>query len=180
MINTPSRCLVALAALTFAAACAPEAPKTTGAEKAAPAAVAAVTQGALAVSDPWIGATPAGSSVAAGYFVVSNAAETPDRLLAAESPRATRIEIHEMKMDGEMMQMRAVTGVDVPAQGAAVLAPGGLHLMLIGIDGPFVEGEAAPVTLTFEKAGRVALEMPVRPRTKAAGAKSSGGAHDGH
>lgn len=165
-------------ALTIAvaclAACSPEAPAPTAPTVAASA---APTGDALAIAEPWAAATPNGATVAAGYLVVNNPTANADTLVSVSSPRAARVEMHEMKMEGEMMRMRAVDTLEAPAGGALVLAPGGYHLMFIGIDAPFVEGQEAPVTLTFAKAGAIDVVLPVRDRMKA---KADGGGHGGH
>lgn len=156
------------------AACSPDAAAPTAPPAAAPAAPAGAS---LAIADPWAAATPNGATVAAGYLVVNNPTADADTLVSVSSPRATRVEVHEMKMEGEMMRMRAVETLEAPAGGALVLAPGGYHLMFIGIDAPFLEGQETPVTLTFAKAGAIDVVLPVRDRLKA---KAGGGGHGGH
>src|SRR3546814_7663300 len=77
------------------------------------------------------------------------------------SPVAEHVEIHEHVMDGNAMRMRPVDGVPLPAGGMAELQPGGYHVMLIGLKHPLKQGEHFPLTLTFEKAGTVTIEVPV-------------------
>lgn len=120
----------------------------------------------IAIEEGWAAVTPTGASVAGGYGVIANAAAAPDRLISASSPRAARVEIHEMKMTGDVMQMRAMESVVIPAGGSLALQPGGNHFMFIDITAPFVEGESVPLTLTFENAGVVETTLPVRPRTQ--------------
>jgi len=133
------------------------------AETAAPAATS------VEISDPWAAVTPNGASVGAGYMTLS-AHGGGDKLLSASSPRAGRVEIHEMRMEGDLMQMRQLAnGLAIPPDGLATLAPGGAHLMFMDLAAPFVEGETVPVTLTFEHAGAVETSLAVRPMT--------GGAH---
>lgn len=151
-------------ALAFAgalAACSPPQPQPEAGLPEAAAPEAAVS---LEISDPWAGATPDGAKVAAGYMTIGNPGAAPDRLIGAASPRAGTTEIHEMSMENGQMQMRPVTGVDVPAGGTATLEPGGLHLMFFDLDAAFVEGETVPVTLTFENAGAVDSMLTVRKR----------------
>lgn len=149
------RKLFAVALLAFAAACNPPTPPAP-AEQAQPA-------GALEVRDPWARATAGGASVAAGYMTIANRTEADDRLLSVSSPRAARVEIHEMTMDNAVMRMRAVEGgLAIPAGETITLAPGGLHLMFLDVTAPFVEGEETPVTLTFENAGAFEITLPVR------------------
>ena len=155
--------LLSVALLALSAACSPpSAPRAAEQE---------VLSGALEVRDAWAAATPGGAEVAAGYLTIVNGAPAADRLVSASSPRAARVEIHEMRMDGDVMRMRAMTDGLALASGArAELAPGGAHLMFMDISAPFLEGESVPVTLVFENSGALELMLPVR----------AGGAHGGH
>lgn len=125
---------------------------------------AAATLGDLSITSAWAASTPGGAEVAAGYLTIANAGDVDDRLIGVSSPRAGRAETHEMAMDGDMMTMRKVDAILVPAHGEARLSPGALHLMLFDITAPFVEGESVPVTLHFERAGEVSLDLPVKAR----------------
>jgi copper(I)-binding protein len=121
------------------------------------------TTAALEVRDGWAAPTPGGVDVSAGYLTIVNAAGREDRLLGATSPRAARVEVHEMSMDGGVMRMRAVEGgLVIPAGATVMLGPGGQHLMFYGVSQPFAAGERIPVTLRFAQAGDVAVELPVR------------------
>jgi periplasmic copper chaperone A len=117
--------------------------------------------GQVEIERPWIRATPPGIQIAAGYVVVRNKSGSPERLLAAASPAAARVETHVHIKDGEVLRMREVKGYDIPANGTLELKPGGAHLMLVDIKQPFKEGERVPVTLRFERAGEVKVEFPV-------------------
>ncbi len=86
-----------------------------------------------------------------------------DRLVGAESPAAARVEIHTHIHEGGVMMMRKVEGIDVPAGGEAALEPGGDHLMLFGLTGVLKAGDRFPLTLLFEKAGAVTVEVRVAP-----------------
>ncbi|MEZ6022823.1 MAG: copper chaperone PCu(A)C [Hyphomonadaceae bacterium] len=116
----------------------------------------------LTLSGPWAAPTPNGVDVSAGYVTIRNGTAEADTLIAVSTPRATRSEIHQMSMDGGVMRMRAMERLEVPAGGEVALAPGGMHLMFFGVSEPFVQGETIPVTLTFEHAGDVDLQMQVR------------------
>jgi copper(I)-binding protein len=159
------RAALPLIAALFAAACgAPSGQDETAARgQTASAAV-------LEVRDGWAAPTPGGVTVSAGYVTIENPTGAADTLLAASSPRAERVEVHEMSMDGGVMRMRAVEGggLAIPAGAAITLAPGGHHLMFYGVTQPFAEGDTIPLTLTFANAGEIALELPVR-RDGAAG-----------
>jgi copper(I)-binding protein len=117
----------------------------------------------LTIESAWAAPTPAGVDVSAGYLTITNQTATNDRLLFATSPRAERVEIHEMTMDGTVMQMRPIDTLVAPAGESVSLGPGGAHLMFYGVTQPFVSDENIPVELTFEMAGVIAVDIPVRP-----------------
>ncbi|MBH0237677.1 copper chaperone PCu(A)C [Methylobrevis albus] len=141
--------------------------------------------GDLAIEHPWTRATPPGARVGGGYLTVVNAGGTDDRLVSATSPASARVEIHEMSVTDGVMVMRPLPeGLPMPAGATVALAPGGLHLMLIDLAAPLVEGERVPVELTFERAGTVSVELAVdkigaRAPTEAQG-DGHGDAHQGH
>jgi periplasmic copper chaperone A len=98
------------------------------------------------------------------------------RLIGASSPVAGVVEIHEMSMEGNVMRMRAIPGLDLPAGQAVVLKPGGFHIMLMDLKQPLKVGEPVPVTLEIDVGGqreRVVVQAPVR-------ALAGGGQHDHH
>lgn len=115
----------------------------------------------LQIEKPWARATAPGARVAGGYMLIRNAGAAADRLVAASSPAAAKVELHVHINEGGVMKMREVPGYDVPARGSFELKPGGAHLMFIGIKRPFKEGERLPVKLKFEKAGEVNAEFHV-------------------
>jgi copper(I)-binding protein len=118
--------------------------------------------GALEISQPWARATASTAPTGGGYLTITNKGTTPDRLVSASSPAADRVQIHEMKMDGNIMRMREVEhGLEIPPGATVKLAPGGLHLMMMGLKGPLKQGTQVPLTLTFEKAGRIDVELAV-------------------
>lgn len=148
------KALFPLFLVLFAAACGE--PSSQHAPTETPAATAEVT-----VHDAWAAPTPAGVDVAAGYLTITNGTGGNDRLLSATSPRAERVEVHEMAMAGAVMQMRAVAQLEIPAAQDVQLAPGGMHLMFYGVHEPFVEGQEIPVQLHFETAGTIDVALPV-------------------
>jgi len=86
-----------------------------------------------------------------------------DRLIAVASPAAERVELHTHMMDDKgVMRMRPVAGIDVAPGTPTRLQPGGFHIMLLGVRTPLIAGATIPLTLTFEKAGSVTLDVPVR------------------
>ncbi len=103
----------------------------------------------------------------AAWLTIRNGGEA-DRLVGAESPAAARVELHTHIHEGGVMMMRKVEGIDVPAGGAAALEPGGDHLMLFGLKAGLKTGDRFPLTLLFEKAGRIDVEMRVAPLAETA------------
>lgn len=132
--------------------------------------------GDLRIEHPWTRAVAPTAPTAAGYMVIRNAGSVPDRLIAAETPAAARVELHEMTMTDSIMRMRPVPGgLPIPPSAELRLAPGGgLHLMLVGPRGGFTQGARLKLTLVFERAGRIEVELPV----EAPGARA--GSHEGH
>lgn len=121
-----------------------------------------VEAGDLTLSDAFSRATLPGAKVAGGYLKIVNSSGEPDRLIGGTTPAAERVEVHEMKMDGNVMQMRQLKdGLEIPADGTAELAPGGFHLMLMNIAKPLKEGEVIPVTLEFARTGKVEVQFMV-------------------
>lgn len=126
----------------------------------------------IVVEKPFSRATPGGAKVGVGYMTIVNKGATADRLVSASSPAASKVEVHEMKMEGGVMKMRELAGgVPVEPGKSSALVPGGNHLMLMGLKAPLKEGDKVPVTLTFEKAGKVEVTLDVM----GIGAQSPGG-----
>jgi periplasmic copper chaperone A len=124
----------------------------------------AFAQGAsIQIEQPWSRATPGGASTGAVYLTINNKSHDADRLLGGSSDVADKLQIHEMKVVNDIMEMREVTGgLPVPAGGSVLLKPGSYHVMLIGLKKPLKEGETIPLTLDFEKAGKVSVTVPIR------------------
>jgi periplasmic copper chaperone A len=118
--------------------------------------------GALEIAHPWARATPPSAPAGGGFLKITNTGSAPDRLVSVSSPAADLVQVHEMKMDGSVMRMREVEkGLEIPAGGSVILAPGGYHLMMMGLKAPFKQGASVPVTLVFEKAGKIDVELAV-------------------
>jgi copper(I)-binding protein len=124
-------------------------------------AAALPAQAQIEIESAWTRATAPGAKVAAGYMTIRNRAEARDRLLAASSPAAARVEMHVHLREGEIVRMREVPGYDVPPNGSFELKPGGAHLMFVEIRRPFKEGERIPAMLGFARAGEVKIEFHV-------------------
>jgi copper(I)-binding protein len=140
----------------------------------------------VTIRDPWARTSPMVSGAGAAYMVIENTGSAADALTGGSSDVATAVEVHEtyavepaastgtggmespkasdggMGMGGEMMGMRRIDRLDIPAGGSVDLKPGGYHIMLIGLTRELKAGEDLTVTLTFEKAGDVTLTIPVR------------------
>lgn len=131
--------------------------------------------GDLRVDHPYALPTRPGLSTGAVYFRgIRNTGASADRLLSATTPVAARVEIHQMQMQGEVMRMRAVPALALPAGATVPLrhgSPDGHHLMLRDLKAPLRDGERFPVTLTFERAGvlevKVWVQTPRGPNDKA-------------
>ena len=123
------------------------------------AAAAAAAQdfqlGPLKIDRPWARPTVPGQSTGGGFLSVHNSGSKPDRLLGASSPAAAAVEVHEMRMEGDVMRMREIKALELPAGKLVTLAPGGLHLMLTGLKAPLKVGDQLPVRLRFEVAGEI-------------------------
>ena len=98
----------------------------------------------------------------AAYLVIRNGGESTDRLTGAATPVAEAVEVHESRVVNDVMTMREVGVLEIPPGDSVVLKPGGLHLMLLGLRAPLLEGEELDLTLNFEVAGERHLRIPVR------------------
>jgi periplasmic copper chaperone A len=111
----------------------------------------------LRIDHPYATPTRPGMTTGSVYFRgIRNSGASADRLVSASTPAAGRVEIHRMQMQGDVMQMRAVPALDIPAGATVVMKHGvadGHHMMLIDLKAPLKDGDLFPVTLTFEKAG---------------------------
>lgn len=105
-----------------------------------------------------------GGAMGAMYMTIRNPSGTPDRLIKAQSDVSNVVELHNVAMKDGVMSMYPVEAIEVPANGEAVLKPGSFHVMLIGLTRDLVAGETMTVTLTFEQAGDVTVQAPIRER----------------
>jgi len=122
---------------------------------------ALATAGAPSVSDAWARATPPGVSVGAAYLTITGGS-TSDRLVGADTDRASMVQLHTVEESGGVASMRQVDGVPVPAGKRVVLAPGGTHIMLMGLGKPLLAGETFPLQLRFENSGERVVQVTVR------------------
>ncbi|HEV3010734.1 MAG TPA: copper chaperone PCu(A)C [Burkholderiales bacterium] len=119
-------------------------------------------KGEIQVRHPWSRATPPGAKVAVGYMEIRNVGSRPDRLLAATTPAAQRVEMHVTERDGEVMKMRQVETFEILARERYTLRPGGAHLMLVDLAQPLKKGERFTMKLRFERAGELEIELEVQ------------------
>lgn len=131
----------------------------------------------IAVTDAFSRAS-APTAKAGAAFLTIKISEGADRLISASSPVSEKVELHTHLMEDGIARMRPVAAIDVTADAPAVLKPGGLHIMLIGLKAPLKQGESFPLTLNFEKAGPVAVTVPVQAAGAARPAAPVGDAHD--
>jgi periplasmic copper chaperone A len=130
---------------------------------AAPARAEEVKAGDLVITQAWSRATPNGAKIGGGYLTIENKGAVADRLTAVSADVAGKVEVHEMAMNNGVMTMRAVDGGLVIDPGKTVkLAPGGYHLMMFDLKSPLKQGDKLPVTLEFEKAGKVTVSLDVQ------------------
>ena len=121
-----------------------------------------VKAGDLVISQAWTRATPGGAKTGGGFVTIENKGSAPDKLIGASADGAGKIEVHEMTTDNGVMKMRPVEGGLAIEPGKTVkLAPGGYHLMMMDLKSPLKQGDKMPLTLEFEKAGKVAVSLDV-------------------
>jgi periplasmic copper chaperone A len=116
--------------------------------------------GSIAIGHPYARATVSGQPAGGGYMKLENKGDA-DRLLSVSADVAASVELHEMKMDGDVMRMRQVDAIVLPAGKTVELAPGALHIMFVGLKAPLAAGSSFPMKLKFEKAGEVMVDVKV-------------------
>ena len=134
------------------------------------------TAAGLMAMEPFAFETAASAKAGGAYISIMSHGDA-DRLVSATSPVAKRVEIHTHIKDGDVMRMREVDGpLPVSADEPIKMAPGGIHVMLMGLNTPLSAGTSIPVTLVFENAGEMTVDVPVIKRS----AKAGHGGHSGH
>lgn len=117
---------------------------------------------AVSVSDPYARAVPAGQPNSAAFMTLSNRSDTSHALVSAASPAANTVELHTHVNEGGMMRMRKVERIEIPAGQTVVLAPGGLHIMLIGLKQALEPGDSVALDLSFDDGSKAKVQAPVR------------------
>jgi copper(I)-binding protein len=147
----------------------------------APACADEVKAGDLVITQAWSRATPGGAKIGSGYLTIENKGTAPDRLTGVSADIAGKVEVHEMAMNNGVMTMRPLDqGLVIDSGKTVKLAPGGYHLMMFDLKAPLKQGDKVPVTLQFERAGKVSLSLDVQGigAQGPMGANSSGGQMD--
>ena len=136
----------------------------------------AVAAADLEVANPWVRGTVPAQKATGAFMQLTSTADT--RLVSVSSPLTPMAEVHEMALDNNVMRMRQVTGgLAIPAGGTLELKPGSYHIMFMGLKRQLRQGERFPVTLRFQRAGSVTVQVSVQPVTSS-GPMDSG--HAGH
>jgi copper(I)-binding protein len=119
--------------------------------------------GELEITHPWSQELPPNAPTVAAYFVIHNQGKTADRLLSVDSPIAGEAQLHEHVMQGDVMKMQHVPNVQIPAGGEVTFAPMAYHVMLLNLKDRSLlsDGKRFPLTMHFEKAGDVQVEVAV-------------------
>lgn len=160
-MNFRLSCIATLSAFTLLAACKPATPPVAPAVPEA-AAASETKIGDLLIRSARSRETPTAGGTGVGFMSIVNSGSQDDRLIAISSEAATSVELHQMSMADGQMQMRAVSdGLAIPAGQTVELAPGGYHLMLIGLSQALVAGQTVKLELQFEKAGKVSVELAI-------------------
>jgi copper(I)-binding protein len=121
-----------------------------------------VKAGDLVITQAWSRATPGGAKIGSGYLTIENKGSAPDRLMGGSSDVAGKVEVHEMAMSNGVMKMRPLDkGLTIEPGKTVKLAPGGYHLMVMDLKNPLKQGDKLPITLDFEKAGKVKVSLDV-------------------
>lgn len=115
----------------------------------------------ITVKQPWARATPGGAKIGAAYMALSNNGDTSDRLLGAATPVATQVQFHRHTEKDGISRMREVKTVEIAPHAEVAMKPGGMHVMLVGLKQSLKEGDTFPLTLQFERAGRIEINVPV-------------------
>ena len=130
---------------------------------AAPARAGEIKAGDLVISQAWSRATPGGAKTGGGYLTIENKGTVADRLIGGSADVAGSVQVHEMSVNNGVMTMRPLeSGLTIEPGKTVKLAPGGYHLMLHELKTPLKQGDKIPVTLEFEKAGKVAVSFDVQ------------------
>lgn len=133
------------------------------------------TLGTITIDHPYARATVPGQPTAGAYLAIRNAGKQADKLVSLSSPAADSVQIHTMKMEGDVMKMREIDALEIAPSSRVSMAPGdGYHLMLTGLHAPLKSGDHLPMTLQFEKVGKINISVEI---TSLGGSNTAGHTH---
>jgi copper(I)-binding protein len=115
----------------------------------------------VSVQDPYVRLAPPNAPATGAFMVIKNNGDKDIKVLKADNPLSRATELHTHLNDGGVMRMRPVAAIDIKAGGEAVLKPGGLHVMMIGLKAPMKEGDVVPITLSFDDGSSKQVEARV-------------------
>jgi copper(I)-binding protein len=116
--------------------------------------------GGISIGHPYARPTGPSQSTGGGYLTLTSKG-TPDRLVSASATISESVQLHSMRLEGDVMRMREIGSVEMPADTRVEMKPGGLHLMFVGLKAPLKVGQSFPLKLKFEKAGEVTVDVKV-------------------
>jgi len=117
--------------------------------------------GKLVIHHPWARPTASGMPMGAAYLSISNQGARADTLIGAHTPAAARVEFHRTTIEAGMAKMRPATSLVIEPGATLTSAPGGLHLMLVDLKAPLVQGATVPLVLTFKNAGEITVQLKI-------------------
>ena len=115
----------------------------------------------IIVEQPWARATPKGAKTGAAYLKLINNGSSEDRLLGAATPVADKAQFHSASEENGVSRMREMDAIKIAPGTMVTFKPGGMHIMMVGLKQPLKEGQTFPMTLAFEKAGKIDLMVPI-------------------
>jgi copper(I)-binding protein len=115
----------------------------------------------ITIEQAWARATPGGARTGAAYMTLMNSGASADRLLGATTPVADQVQFHKNTEDNGVSRMREVHNVELSPGEKIIFKPGDMHMMIVGLRQPLKEGQTFPVTLQFEKAGKIDVTVPI-------------------
>lgn len=119
--------------------------------------------GSIEIATPWTRATPPSARTGGGFMTITNKGTVADRLVSARSNASDKVEVHEMQMDGNVMRMRELAkGLEIPPGATVMLKPGSYHIMFMELKAPLAKDAKVPLTLVFEKAGSIDIQLDVQ------------------
>ena len=126
--------------------------------------------GNLVINHPWARPTASGMPTGAAYLSITNHGARKDTLIGAQTPAAIRVEFHRTSFEAGMAKMRPASTLVIEPGETLTAGPGGLHLMLVDLRTPLVNGATVPLVLTFKDAGEVTVQLKIEPQDKSASA----------